>query len=196
MFQAYSICPALFHTLTEFSCTLQCGHTLLGTFYEATGGRAKKVQINVRFACGGATQMASAAQVRMARKLTAAAVSHTISYGYTMRPPPEQRTLAPICQFAARCLVVENHSAPTPCHITWHKPTAVCSMSMPGAAKKRNQKCCKLLTISGPHCHRRRNLLLCRPCELFSLLFCVGQTMVVVVVVVVVGARPPPMSCY
>ena len=77
----FNVCPTLFQTATDFSYTLQCGRTLLGTFCEATGGPAKKVQIQLRFACGVATQMASAAQVWMARKLTAIAVSRTIGYG-------------------------------------------------------------------------------------------------------------------
>ena len=85
--------------------------------------------------------------------------------------------------------------APTPCHTTWHKCTPVCPMTMPGAAKRRKQRCCKPLTISGPHCHRRRSLLRRRPCSLFSLLFSLGQArvVVVVVVVVVVATAPPPM---
>ena len=76
---------------------------------------------------------------------------------------------------------------------TWHKRTPVCPMSMSGAAKRRRQKCCKPLTISGPHCHRRPSLLRRRPCPLFSLLFSLGQTRVVVVVAVVVAAAPTPM---
>ena len=74
------MCPALFRLATDFSCTLQCVCTLLGIFCEANGGLAKKVQIKVRFACGVATQMASAAQVCMARKLKAIAVLRTIDY--------------------------------------------------------------------------------------------------------------------
>ena len=69
----------------------------------------------------------------------------------------------------------------------------VCPMTMPSAAKRRKERCCKPLTISGPHCHRRRSLLRRRPCPLFSLLFSLGQTGVVVVVAVLVAAAPPPM---
>ena len=70
--------------------------------------------------------------------------------------------------------------------------TPVCPMTMPGAAK-RKQRCCKPLTIFGPHCHRRQSLLRRRPCPLFSLLFSVGRTRVAVVVAVAVAAAPPPM---
>ena len=92
-----------------------------------------------------------------------------------------------------RPLIAENGTAPTPCHTTWHKRTLVCPMTMPGAAKRRKQRCCKPLTISGPHCHRRRSLLRRRLCPLFSLLFSLGQTKVVVAVAVVVAAARPPM---
>ena len=88
---------------------------------------------------------------------------------------------------------VENGITPTPCHTTWHKGTPWCPMTTPGATKRRKQQCCKPLTISGPHCHRRRRLLCRWPCPLFSLLFSLGQTRVVVVVAVVVAAAPPPM---
>ena len=67
-------------------------------------------------------------------------------------------------------------------------------MTMPGAAKRRKQRCCKPLTISGPHCHQRQSLLCRRPCPLFSLLFSLGQTRVVVVVAVVVAAALPPKA--
>ena len=69
----------------------------------------------------------------------------------------------------------------------------MCPMTMPGAAKKRKQRRCKPLTISGPHCHRRRSLLRRQPCPPFSLLFSLVQTKVVVAVAVVVAAARPPM---
>ena len=74
------MCPALFRIATDFSCTRQCGRILLGIFYEAIGGPAKRVQIKARFACGVATQIASVGQVCTARKLTAIAASRTIGY--------------------------------------------------------------------------------------------------------------------
>ena len=68
----------------------------------------------------------------------------------------------PSSNLPVRCKVLDcrkNGIAPTPCHTTWHKHTPVCLMTMPGAAKRRKHRCCKPLTISGPHCHRRRSLL-------------------------------------
>ena len=50
-----------------------------GIFCEAI--RWPRVRIKARFACGVATQMASAALVCTARKLTAIVVSRTIGYG-------------------------------------------------------------------------------------------------------------------
>ena len=52
---------ALFQIAIDFSCTLQCGRMLLGIFCEAIGGPATRVRMQTRFACGVATQMASAA---------------------------------------------------------------------------------------------------------------------------------------
>ena len=92
----------------------------------------------------------------------------------------------PSTNLPIRCKVLD-------CRTTWHKRTPVCPMTMPGAAKRRKQRCCKPLTISGPHCHRRRSLLRRRPRPLFSLLFSLGQTRVVIVVAVVVATAPPPM---
>ena len=96
----------------------------------------------------------------------------------------------PSTNLPVRC---ENGIAPTPCHTTWHKHTPVCPMTMLGAAKRRKQRCCKPLTVSGLHCHRRRSLLRRWPCPLFALLFSLGQTRVVVVVAVLVAVAPPPM---
>ena len=81
MLQEQNVCPALFRMATDFSCTLECGRILLGIFCEAIGGPAKRVRIKAHFACGVATQMASAAKVCTARKITAIAVSRTIGYG-------------------------------------------------------------------------------------------------------------------
>ena len=90
MLREQNVCLALFRIVTDFSCTLQCGRILLGIFCEAIGGPAKRVQIKAHFACGVATQMASAAQVCTARKLTAIAVLRTIGYGYTARQPQQR----------------------------------------------------------------------------------------------------------
>ena len=73
-------------------------------------GRPRGCRQRCVFACGVTTQMASAAQVCMARKLTAIAVSRTIGYGSTTWPPQQGRTLAPTCRFAARCHMVQAHT--------------------------------------------------------------------------------------
>ena len=68
-------------------------------------------------------------------------------------PPQQQRTPAPSCRFAQRWLIAGSGIAPMPYHTTWHKRTPVCLTTMPGAAKRRKQRCCKPSTISGPQIH-------------------------------------------
>ena len=69
---------------------------------------------------------------------------------------PTPTATNPSTHLPVRCKVLDcrklHCTYAMPHHMAQAHP--VCPMTMPGAAKRRTQKCCKPLTISWPHCHR------------------------------------------